>query len=1034
MEKFSRYLTQNGGSLITSGTVTVNYSGTSTPAVIYSDSGITLLSQPFNVDPVTGEIAFYAPNGLYDIAINTPSGNPVAITNVGFFDPTSSIAISGYVNATVGFKVNGAALAYSHLSGTVPTASLPVFTGGAAGIVPVSGGGTSNFLRADGTFASPSVWGNITGTLSSQTDLATALADKASLISPTFTGMSVFASVKLSQLIAGGDPYADVRWYGAVGDGITDDYAAIQACLDANKGKRILLPKMRPAVFGGGGGGLIDYYCSQRLVMSGNGTQLVGGGGPAKWSGAVAVKFPSGVGGIRIAYDCVCAYIGNLELHGGDQFAQGSGGLYWPDWNSIASLSTVDDADGIQVQAGEWTIENVCCEGFGRHGFFIDGWDFSGHTGQPDIGKGMSLMANNNRAWGIFIHGVDGQVATYMNCNLIGNCLGGVYDNAWYGNTHIAHHTSLNARDATPAGVSVNVTSITVNSVTGIATIITAAPHNWSAGMWATSTGSLDATFNETAKLLTATGSTATYKTIHATGSTTGGTAATSASTAIIAYYKAHGLLFAPYASRNGSIWISPYVEMNQSYPDYGPYAMTLNAQGFQDYSSGAHLGVLPNSSMFVMRGNGLCLIPISPTNSWFQGLNVGGTVNNWCINMNSGDYKSIGKMRLGQNPIAPYDGINGALELPNGDTTGGIYFRNQAGTAYTIGIYRHTDNGLYLSDAATTTTINGPLRVVKALTLQDPTTTTKAATFDLSGITAGQTRIVTIANAASTTVVPDTGAANNFITAISATGVISKAQPTFANLSGSATAAQLPVFGAAAAGIVPLSGGGTANFLRADGTWTTPPVPGATAWGTITGTLSSQTDLNTALGLKANSASLATVATSGSYNDLSNKPTSIGAVIATVTGTNSVELVRGNMADNDQARILVGGTATNAGFLEIATADDGTEPIYVRQYTGTFVSLVRTATLLDGSGNSSFPGTISGAAYQVSGTALAASHLSNGTTGSGAVVLANNPIFVTNDVTLGGTGKGIVFTDATNGHTYRLYTDGGNLKLVQVT
>lgn len=48
----------------------------------------------------------------------------------------------------------------------------------------------------------------------------------------------------------------------------------------------------------------------------------------------------------------------------------------------------------------------------------------------------------------------------------------------------------------------------------------------------------------------------------------------------------------------------------------------------------------------------------------------------------------------------------------------------------------------------------------------------------------------------------------------------------------------------------------------------------GSAAWGDITGTLSNQTDLNTALGAKANSADLATVATSGSYTDLTNKPT----------------------------------------------------------------------------------------------------------------------------------------------------------------
>lgn len=55
------------------------------------------------------------------------------------------------------------------------------------------------------------------------------------------------------------------------------------------------------------------------------------------------------------------------------------------------------------------------------------------------------------------------------------------------------------------------------------------------------------------------------------------------------------------------------------------------------------------------------------------------------------------------------------------------------------------------------------------------------------------------------------------------------------------------------------------------------PPSSGGT-WGSITGTLSAQTDLNTALGLKANTASLAAVATSGAYADLSGKP-SLAAV-----------------------------------------------------------------------------------------------------------------------------------------------------------
>lgn len=63
-------------------------------------------------------------------------------------------------------------------------------------------------------------------------------------------------------------------------------------------------------------------------------------------------------------------------------------------------------------------------------------------------------------------------------------------------------------------------------------------------------------------------------------------------------------------------------------------------------------------------------------------------------------------------------------------------------------------------------------------------------------------------------------------------------------------------------------------------------------------------------------------------------------------------------MADNYLFRIRCGGPS-NQGWVEIATADDGTEPIYVRQYTGAFSSIARTLTLLDGSGNTICPGNL---------------------------------------------------------------------------
>lgn len=75
---------------------------------------------------------------------------------------------------------------------------------------------------------------------------------------------------------------------------------------------------------------------------------------------------------------------------------------------------------------------------------------------------------------------------------------------------------------------------------------------------------------------------------------------------------------------------------------------------------------------------------------------------------------------------------------------------------------------------------------------LSDPTDITKKAQFDVSNIATSTTRTVNVPNANSTTVQADTGASNQFLTAISAQGVISKAQPSFSNISGTISDGQL--------------------------------------------------------------------------------------------------------------------------------------------------------------------------------------------------------------------------------------------------
>lgn len=79
---------------------------------------------------------------------------------------------------------------------------------------------------------------------------------------------------------------------------------------------------------------------------------------------------------------------------------------------------------------------------------------------------------------------------------------------------------------------------------------------------------------------------------------------------------------------------------------------------------------------------------------------------------------------------------------------------------------------------------------------------------------------------------------------------------------------------------------------------------------------------------------------------------------LETLSGGNERDLLYQQIADNDLFRIRCGGPS-NQGWVEIATADDGTEPIYVRQYTGKFASITRTLTLLDGSGNTICPGNL---------------------------------------------------------------------------
>jgi hypothetical protein len=230
---------------------------------------------------------------------------------------------------------------------------------------------------------------------------------------------------------------------------------------------------------------------------------------------------------------------------------------------------------------------------------------------------------------------------------------------------------------------------------------------------------------------------------------------------------------------------------------------------------------------------------------------------------------------------------ITGTLACPTCGVTGSSLAQFAATTsAQLAGVISDETGAGALVFATSPTLVTPVLGVATATSINGLTITPSTGTLTVGAAT------VTTPAVNSTTVIPDAGAANSFLTAISAGGVISKAQPAFSTLSGSATCAQLPaltgdvtssacattiandavtnaklanvatatlkgrvtssvgdpedltgtqattlldVFTSALKGLVPGgSGGGTTTFLRADGTWAAPAGGGG---GTVTHT-----------------------------------------------------------------------------------------------------------------------------------------------------------------------------------------------------
>jgi hypothetical protein len=239
--------------------------------------------------------------------------------------------------------------------------------------------------------------------------------------------VAVSATATAQDVISKSTPYADVRAYGAKGDGVTDDSAAIQAALNASCGKTLYLPKLASP-------GQVDFYLASSLTI-GCPVTLVGSMGG--YGNGSTLKFAAGLTGIFITNTANGSILRNLDLVGGDGWTG----------SNVATFVLTGTHDGININASRIELEDVSASNFSRDGVHLD--SVGPPYGNSNLWRFRRVLSSHNQGHGFYFNGGDANTGTCDGCSATNNQLWGIIDQSTLGNTFIQPHTDGNHIDGT---------------------------------------------------------------------------------------------------------------------------------------------------------------------------------------------------------------------------------------------------------------------------------------------------------------------------------------------------------------------------------------------------------------------------------------------------------------------------------------------------------------------------------------------------------------------------------------------------------